>query len=275
MTGLTLVPVSGPGRLMRLSDWQPDLGNANDRLWLLEKIVAAWLLVVLLVDPSLSRLSELLDLYTPSWYRSSPVIVDVLRGACVIAAACILLGVARAVMGWGLALGFLFISGLSSSMGGAVWNYNLHLFWFLIMCRLGSAAPAMALALMQVSVALFYLQSGLSKLLASGPHWFLSGDTLIHYGPYLGTTIGRTLSEHPLWCAAITMATGIIEFILPVALMLRFTQRWAVPIAWSFHLGVALVFGIGYWQLTLLYIALFFQLPAVTLRRWVGFSDEI
>ena len=274
MTGLSL-SVSQVTAARRLSPWQPDLANPQARLWLLEKLVAAWLLVVLMFDPSLTRLSELLLLHTPSWSSGSAVAVEVLRAACALAAACLLAGVARAVAGWGLALGFLAISWLSSSMGGAVWNYNMHLFWFLLMCRVGPAAPAAALTLMQVSVALFYLQSGLTKLLASGPHWFLSGDTLVHYGPYLGTAFGQLLSEHPAWCATVTMATGVVEFTLPVALLLRSTQRWAVPVAWSFHFGVALVFGIGYWQLTLLYPALFYQSPALTLRRWIRARDAV
>lgn len=254
-----------PGRW--LAERGPDLGHARERLWLLERLIALWLLLVLFADPALARLGSVMALSSPDALAAWSWSADPLRWISAGAALALLAGVAPA--GWVLAFGVLGLSALSSRVGGAVWNYNLHLFWFLLMCRQAGSAPRAALACVQVSVALFYLQAGLTKLLASGPHWFLSGDTLRHYAPYLGTGLGRSLAAHPAWCAAITQATGVVEFALPVLLLLRRTQALSVPVAWAFHLGVAATFGIGFWQLTLLYPAVFYQAPVRRLGRFL------
>ena len=259
-----------------MTDVPPLSESTAERLWLVEKLVLGWLMLVLALDPAWTRLPQAWTLLndgagaSPGAFASA---LGALRLAAVGGAAAAFAGAARAVLLPFVAGAFLLLSWASQSLGGAVWNYNLHLAWFLVLLRVAdvgaspAAARARTLSLMQLAVALFYLQSGLSKLVGSGAWWFLEGTAIHHYAPTLGTALGRLLAGQPGLCRCVGLATGVLEFALPVLLLVPRTQRLAAVAAWGFHAGVFLVFGIGFWQLQILYVALFFRAPALAMHR--------
>ena len=148
------------------------------------------------------------------------------------------------------------------------WSANSHLNLFVFLfCFRGShpihedvskTAPndvygSFIIAFMQCYIALFYFQSGFAKVYHVGFEWFLSGQTVLVSAHKFGTTFGRYLTKYPELFAIGAVATGIIEFTIPVLLFVPRYRLYTAVLAFGLHLGIYLVLGIPFWHLWALF----------------------
>ncbi|MFE9454486.1 hypothetical protein [Streptomyces sp. NPDC006739] len=144
------------------------------------------------------------------------------------------------------------------------WNYNSNLNVYLLLLSLtdsrGSLAAedtdetspevaAAVLAAMRMYYACLYFQSGLSKLLRSGPAW-ADGRTLRGSWAELGTRAGKWLSLRPMnVAAAASVLTLCFELLYPTAqLALRKRPHTVGLASLAFHASVKATMDISFWH---------------------------
>ncbi|MEU8971258.1 hypothetical protein AB0D11_18635 [Streptomyces monashensis] len=144
------------------------------------------------------------------------------------------------------------------------WNYNSNLNVYLLLLSLtdsrGSlaaqgtdeASPEVAAAVllaMRMYYACLYFQSGLSKLLRSGPAW-ADGRTLRGSWAELGTRAGKWLSLRPMGVAAVASALALgFELLYPPAqLALRRRPHLTGLASIAFHVSVKATMDISFWH---------------------------
>ncbi|ONI91304.1 hypothetical protein ALI22I_09600 [Saccharothrix sp. ALI-22-I] len=138
-----------------------------------------------------------------------------------------------------------------------LWTYNSHLNAFLALLSVTEARAAeddefasTTLAALQSSFACVYLQSGLAKLIGSGPSWLRGGTTRAAWGE-LGTPLGKRLATSDPWIAALASAgTVAFEFGFAPALVLAWRRRALAGLASVlFHGTVKATMDISFWHL--------------------------
>lgn len=142
------------------------------------------------------------------------------------------------------------------------WNYNSNLNVYLLLLSLtdsrGSLAkeeaapPEIATAVlgaMRLYYACVYFQSGLSKLLLSGPSW-ADGKTLRGSWAELGTRAGKWLSRRPVSVAAAASVLALgFEVAFPAAqFMLRKRPQVLGVASLAFHASVKATMDISFWH---------------------------
>ncbi|WP_037908087.1 HTTM domain-containing protein [Actinacidiphila yeochonensis] len=116
-----------------------------------------------------------------------------------------------------------------------------------------ASVASLSFLVMRLYVVLVYFQAGISKVLAGGSDWFLTGQSLRVAVGIHGTRRGRQLLATPgrRTCAAV--ATGVFELLAPVALVSRTVFICFLAIALVFHFATWLTLGISFWFLWILY----------------------
>ncbi|MFB7280328.1 hypothetical protein ACFCZV_24805 [Streptomyces hydrogenans] len=149
------------------------------------------------------------------------------------------------------------------------WNYNSNLNVYLLLlsltdsrCSLAEAAgegveddgPSSEVATavlfaMRLYYGCLYFQSGLSKVLLSGPAW-ADGRTLRGSWAELGNRAGKWLSRRPMTvAAAASAATLAFELLFPVAqIALRKHPRAVGLSSLAFHASTKATMGISFWH---------------------------
>jgi hypothetical protein len=143
------------------------------------------------------------------------------------------------------------------------WNYNSNLNVYLLLLSLidsrgslatkgadeASSEAAAVLVAMRMYYACLYFQSGLSKLLRSGPSW-ADGRTLRGSWAELGTRAGKWLSLRPMGVAAVASALALgFELLYPAAqVALRRRPQAAGLASLAFHVSVKATMDISFWH---------------------------
>lgn len=164
------------------------------------------------------------------------------------------------------------------------WNYNSNLNVYLLLLSLtdsrggltgggddgpdddetsSSGAASAVLLAMRLYYGCLYFQSGLSKLLLSGPAW-ADGRTLRGSWAELGTRTGKWLSRRPMSvAAAASAATLAFELLFPAAqIALRGRPRAVGLSSLAFHASVKATMGISFWHHALHALPLFVLDPS-------------
>ncbi|WP_128978919.1 hypothetical protein [Streptomyces roseicoloratus] len=157
------------------------------------------------------------------------------------------------------------------------WNYNSNLNVYLLLLSLtdsrgslaeavgegaddgtgdgadgGGSSPDVATAVllaMRLYYGCLYFQSGLSKVLLSGPAW-ADGRTLRGSWAELGNRAGKWLSRRPMAvAAAASAATLAFELLFPAAqIALRKRPRAVGLSSLAFHASIKATMGISFWH---------------------------
>jgi len=215
----------------------------------------------------------------PDWLIGvTPWIIQVARSVAVLAGLCILLDKFYRWPDLILCLSVTVIHGLISLFPSEIWTYNTHLILFLglstiglprpekrssrsIMIRLnlsgGSRNSSYALAFMQIWIVLIYFQTGLSKIIHSGPEWFLSGRTAMTFTAFDGTYFGIWILEYPWIFRLGSTLTVLLEIAFPLFLIVPRLRLLFLAGAFLFHTSTLVIMGISFWHLWILFPALF------------------
>jgi uncharacterized membrane protein YphA (DoxX/SURF4 family) len=167
----------------------------------------------------------------------------------------------------------------------------------------GDDVPRYGLELLSIGMALAYAASGFAKLRHGGLGW-LDGSTLqmhlqgvprmpqLFIGPVdpstvdafrdgfgltsylyasIPTSLGNVVSTLPAACAALAVATVVIELGVPVLLLLGGrARRFGVVVAVGFHVGIMVLMNISFWSwiVVMLGVAELPPLSEQALRWW-------
>lgn len=116
------------------------------------------------------------------------------------------------------------------------------------------------LAAIQLLVALTYLSSGLTKLLAVGPRWFTApnfqGLVLGLILPEASPPWARWLAERPGLCGVGAVLAVALDFLLGASLLSPRLARFAVPILLGAHLAIVQTLGVFFLGAPLLLVCL-------------------
>ncbi|MFD7980593.1 hypothetical protein [Streptomyces sp. NPDC059071] len=147
------------------------------------------------------------------------------------------------------------------------WNYNSNLNVYLLLLSLTDSRGSLAeegpadddgssdevatavLLAMRLYYGCLYFQSGLSKLLLSGPAW-ADGRTLRGSWAELGTRAGKWISQRPMTvAAAASAATLAFELLFPAAQIAFRKRPRAVGLAsLAFHSSIKATMDISFWH---------------------------
>lgn len=168
-----------------------------------------------------------------------------------------------------------------ASFDKRAWNYNSNLNVYLLLLSLTdsrgpllagrpTAPPAVAgavLRAMRLYYGCVYFQSGLSKLLISGPAW-VDGRTLRGSWAELGTRAGKWLGSRPVGVAAAASVLALgFEVAFPAAqVMLRRRPHLAGLASLAFHASVKATMDISFWHHAVHALPLFVLPPAAGRR---------
>lgn len=199
-----------------------------------------------------------------------------LRAVCVVAGLAFTVGLLSRWSTPVFAGTFALLNFYVARFDAGIWSYNTHLVFFLVaLCftdharflsldalhsrgapRAAALPAPFTLAFMQGAAATIYLQAGISKLVNSGPGWYLEGEAIRIYALRIGTEFGHALAQEHWLFPFFGIATAVVEFGLAGLFLFRAHVLFAI-IAIAFHLSTGLVFGITFWFLWTLYPALF------------------
>ncbi|TDE57744.1 hypothetical protein E1295_07215 [Nonomuraea mesophila] len=160
-----------------------------------------------------------------------------------------------------------------------LYSYTSHLNVFLLLLSVvdsrGTTATSSrqdevasaALAAMQIYYATMYLQSGLSKVMVTGPKW-MDGRTLRGAMAELGTPFGKSMSRRDLrLLAAASAASVAFELGFLPAMLLGWPYRHLLGLSSvAFHGSVKATMNISFWHLSCFAIPLFVLSPDVERR---------
>ncbi|MDX1904809.1 MAG: HTTM domain-containing protein, partial [Thermonemataceae bacterium] len=127
------------------------------------------------------------------------------------------------------------------------WAYVSTIFLFLLQEKNKSETNetnAWALRLMQVVIAMVYLQTGIEKLLIGGLNWFEPATMQTHLLAH-PTTIGLFLANSELICVLMSIFVMVLEIGFPLIL---FYPKLKIPIllmGLAFHTGTFVLLGVG------------------------------
>ncbi|GAA1375566.1 hypothetical protein GCM10009612_72520 [Streptomyces beijiangensis] len=230
----------------------------------------------------LAEYSELLDRTkddAPDTRTLHPILYEAIRVAAVTSTAAWALGAESRIVKLTANATFAVLQKYVVDFNKDLWSYNSHLNIFLGLISLadtssrGEAADSpdhaaqestavAALMALQAYYAWVYLQSGLSKVVASGWSW-THGSTLRGAWGELGTPAGKKLAVSDIrWARAASVATIIFELGFAPALLTgwRYRQSLGASSA-AFHGAIKATMNISFWHLS------WFSAPLFVLPR--------
>lgn len=189
----------------------------------------------------------------PIWYfealgirAQSPLLARVVYYGSLAAALCVLGGIGTRVSIAFLILAITYLKGARDSQAGDIHHRELmwvHALLILLFSRCGDAlslrarrirgdpvAPGSAcwpIRLVQTYIALFFFASGIAKIRLTGPEWMdgsLVQGLLVSRSMRWGADdpgIGWTIAQSPGLCAALAIATIVMELGFPLILFMR------------------------------------------------------
>ncbi|MEZ8099082.1 hypothetical protein [Vibrio bivalvicida] len=156
----------------------------------------------------------------------------------------------------------------SISTPGGLWNFNSHLNFFMVAIALvevrkrfwesNDTFTKQVVYFCQFYVAVFYFQSGISKLLHTGVTW-LDGRTALLFALEMGTEFGAFLANYPwIYSLGSVIIVGFEILFLPLFLIRAHLEKLVIG-AMLLHLSVYLTMDISFWHMWLLFPALFWE----------------
>lgn len=199
--------------------------------------------------------------------RLSPEQYEAMRRLAFVSTAAWTLGAESKALKFAANVSFAAVQRHVAQFDQRAWNYNSNLNVYLLLLSLtdsrGSLAAAgtadddgssdevatAVLLAMRLYYGCLYFQSGLSKVLLSGPAW-ADGRTLRGSWAELGNRAGKWLSERPMTVAAAASALTLgFELLFPAAQWALRRRPRAVGVAsLAFHASIKATMGISFWH---------------------------
>lgn len=148
-------------------------------------------------------------------------------------------------------------------MAPDAWNFTTHILLFVLW--ISWMPQDLALNWMGIYCAVLYFQAGISKLIFGGLDWTSSGCTIRGILFYHGTELSHSLVWPGLFPGLALLTVALEISILPAFLFQRF--HWIILLALqAFHFSLAMLMGVSFWQLTILYFFIFDTRGAIVSR---------
>ncbi|MFF9199688.1 hypothetical protein ACF09L_31245 [Streptomyces sp. NPDC014779] len=199
--------------------------------------------------------------------RLSPEQYEAMRRLAFVSTAAWTLGAENKAVKFAANISFAAVQRHVAQFDQRAWNYNSNLNVYLLLLSLtdsrgslaqtdpaeddGSAEEVAAAVLlaMRLYYGCLYFQSGLSKMLLSGPAW-ADGRTLRGSWAELGTRAGKWLSRRPVTvAAAASAATLAFELLFPAAqIVLRGRPRALGAASLALHASIKATMDISFWH---------------------------
>ncbi|TQO82821.1 hypothetical protein FLM06_09495 [Vibrio cholerae] len=163
----------------------------------------------------------------------------------------------------------------ANSSPSEMYNYNTHLNIFLIAIAIGDIFMAMhrdveryVFSFSRFYVAVFYFQSGITKIIHAGFEWF-DGRTAWVFSMEMGTPLGKYMTNYPELFAIGSIAIVLFEVMFLPLYLIRFHVEKLVIGAFMLHMSVFIIMNITFWHMWMIFPALFYRELSDYIRSWI------